>query len=141
MKIYISHARKDSNLARQLAKELESRDLHVFLPETLVGPGDNWAEKIGEALDRSDFMVFLLTPGALEADWQRKDVEYALGAKKYEGHVFSVLVGLPLKAGKDVPWILLKQPHRRVESARKFGEVAEEIEEQCSSFAKDSAHA
>jgi hypothetical protein len=73
-------------------------------------------------------MVILLTPGALESDWQRRNIEFALGTKRFAGRVFSVFVGPTLQAGKDMPWILLKLPHRQVESARDFGDVVKEIQ-------------
>src|SRR5687768_14990288 len=123
MNIYLSHAPKDSGLASQLAARLEREGLTVLRPEIDIEPGDNWAKKIGKALEDSDFMVFLLTPGALDAGWLRKDIEFALGSKKYEGRVFSVFAGPPPQAGKDMPWILLRLPHRRIETAKEFGEV------------------
>ena len=141
MSIYLSHARKDSELALQLAKRLKREGLTVLHPATDRAPGENWAKEMGEALDKSDFMVFLLTPGAMEADWVRKDVEFALGSQKYEGRVYSVLMGPTAEAGNDVPWILLKQAHRRVESSKAFGKVAKEIAEQCSAAESSTSNA
>ena len=86
-------------------------------------------------------MVFLFTPGALESDTLRNDVELALGSKKYEGRVFSVVVGPTYKAGNDVPWILLKQPHKEVESAKGFAKVVKEIAAQCANSEESSSHA
>jgi hypothetical protein len=131
MKIFISHAHKDLGLALQLADRLKDAGLTVSHPGMDVAPGENWAIKVGKALQRSDFIVFLLTPGALEADWVLKDVEFALGAKKYDSRVFSVFVGPTLQAGKDMPWILLKLPHRQVESAKGLGDVAQDIAALC----------
>jgi len=133
MKIFLSHASKDTELAAQLAEALRSHDLTVLHPQAEIEPGENWAKKIGKALQDSDFIVFLFTPGTMKADWVvRKDVEFALGAKKYAGRVFSVFVGTARAARKEVPWILLKQRYRLVESARKFNDIAEEIESLCS---------
>lgn len=131
MKVFISHARKDGSLARQLAERLTRAGFTVWNSEKEIAPGDNWAKKIGKALDDSELMVILLTPKAMESDWLRQDIEFALGAKKFEGRVFSVFVGLTLKAGKDVPWILLELPHRQVDSARNFGEVVKEVQALC----------
>jgi hypothetical protein len=140
MNIYVSHARKDSNLALELAGRLRKEGLTVVHPELEITPDGNWALKIGKALKKSDFMVFLLTPGTLEADWVRMDLEFALGSKKYEGRVFSVFIGPALAAGKEVPWILLKQPHRRLESADGFGKVAKEIAALCSATEPSSSN-
>lgn len=131
MKVFLSHARKDVALARQLAERLARRGFTVWMPEDEIEPGDNWAKKIGKALEDSEFMVILLTPKALESDLLRHDIEFAIMSRKYEGRVFTVFVGSALQAGKDMPWILRKQPHRQVESARKFAEVVKEIESLC----------
>ncbi len=126
MKVFVSHARKDDALARKLGERLTRKGFTVWTEDQLL-PGDNWALQIGKALDRSELMVILLTPKAFESDLLRQNIEFALGSQKYEGRVFSVFVGPTLEAGKDLPWILLKLPHRQVESAKDFGEVVEDI--------------
>ena len=82
---------------------------------------------MGKALEDADWMVLLLTPAAMESDSLRQNLEFALGSRQYEGRVFSVFVGPTLEAGKDLPWILLKLPHRQVESAKRFGEVVKHL--------------
>ncbi|GEM_PF-802467 len=141
MNIYLSHARKDSGLALQLAERLKSEGLVVLHPETEIVTGENWAKKIGKALQDADFMVFLLTPGAFDGDWMRMDVEFALGSRKFEGRVFSVFVGPASQLSTDVPWILLKLPHRQVESARSLHRVANEVKAQCTATERIASHA
>lgn len=128
MKIFLSHARKDGALARQLAKRLTHGGFSVWLAEDEIVPGDNWAKKMGKALDSSELMVILLTPQALDSDSVRQDIEFVLGARKYEHRVFSVLVGSTLDTDKDLPWILLRLPHRRVHSAQEFVGVVKDIQ-------------
>src|SRR5438874_656684 len=111
MNVYISHARKDADLALRLAKRLEDMDLTVVHPQSDGMPGENWASELGKALQDAEFMVILLTPGAFERDVVRMDVEFALGAEKFDGRVFTVFVGPTKLAGKNVPWILLSLPH------------------------------
>jgi TIR domain len=127
MKVFLSHARKDGALLRQLAEQLTNSGLAVWDPEEEFAPGDSWAKKLGKALDNSEWMLILLTRGALKSEWFRQDIKFALGSKKYEGRVFSVFVGPTLEAGKDVPWILLKLPHRQIKSANDFADVIKEI--------------
>ena len=127
MKLFISQAQKDVGLARELAERLAKAGFKVWNPEEEIAPGDNWAKKIGKALDESELMVILLTPRAMESDWLRQDIEFALGSKKFEGRVFTVFVGPTLEAGKDMPWILLKLPHVQVESATDFGNAVKKV--------------
>ncbi len=131
MKVFLSHARKDEDLARELARQLQSAGFTVWLPEEQIAPNDNWAKKTGKALDDSELMVILLTPRAMDSDSLRHNVEYALGSRRFEHRVFTVLVGRAMKAGKDVPWILLELPHEHVRVAHEFGEVAGKIQELC----------
>ena len=127
MKVFLSHARKDGALANELAERLAKGGFKVWNPEEEIASGDNWAKKIGKALDDSDLMVILLTPKAMESDWLRQEIEFALGSKKYEGRVFTVFVGPGREAHKDVPWILLKLPHYQVVSARDFADVVTKL--------------
>jgi TIR domain len=127
MKVFLSHARKDAALAHKLAGRLGRAGFSVWNSEAEVAPGDNWAKKIGNALEESELMVILLSPGALESDWLRQDIEFGLGAKKFEGRLFSVFVGPTLEAGKDMPWILLKLPHIQIGSESDFAEAVKGI--------------
>jgi len=131
MKVFLSHARKDGALARQLAERLRRAGFIVWIPEEEIALGDNWAKKIGKALDNSEWMVILLSPGALQSDSLRQNIEFVLGSKKYEDRVFSVFVGPTGEASKNVPWILLELPHRQVESAKEFAGVVKEIKALC----------
>ena len=137
MKVFISHVGKDSDLAAKLTQRLAKAGFTVWDPTQEIASGDNWAKRVGQALDDSDLMVVLLTPGALEFDrlnqcgQLRGDIEFALGAKQYAGRLFTVFVGPTLKAGKDIPWILLKLPHFQVESARDFPDTARKIKAMC----------
>src|SRR5687768_5204630 len=103
MKIFLSHARKDNELARELGNRLAKEGFDVWSAEEKIAPGDNWAKKVGKALDDCDLMVILLTPKAMGSDSLRQDIDFAVMSKQYASRVFTVLVGPMLEAGKDVP--------------------------------------
>jgi hypothetical protein len=139
MKVFLSHARKDTRLAYQLAQQLTRAGFSVWLPDEHINPGDNWAKKTGLALDESELMVVLLTPKALESDLVRQDIELAISSRKFEHRLFTVFVGPARQAGKHVPWVLLDLPHRQVESARGFAKVAKEVRSLCANLAVSHA--
>jgi hypothetical protein len=60
MQVFISHSSKDKPIARQLAHRLSEAGLKVWFPEDEILPGDNWAKKVGQALEESDLMVVLI---------------------------------------------------------------------------------
>ncbi len=127
MKVFLSHAQKDEALASNLANRLQKGGFDVWNEKEDISPGENWAKKMGEALDDSELMVILLTPKAMESDSIRRDIEFAIGSQKFADRVFSVFVGPTDHADKDFPWILIKLPHKQIESAREFGKVVKEI--------------
>lgn len=110
MRVFISHASRDRELASQLSDELSTAGFTVWNPEEEIVPGDNWANVLGKALDESDLLVALITRGALdECESLRAEIQYALTSKDFERRLIPVLVRFAtFPAGKDVPRILLK---------------------------------
>ena len=104
MRVFLSYSAADEHFAKQLASELARRGCEVWDPGAELFPGDNWAERIGEALKQSKAMVVLLSPDSAKSEWVRRDIEYALGSTNYAGRVFPVLV----RPTEEFPWILRK---------------------------------
>jgi|SRR3954469_14884723 hypothetical protein len=130
MQIYISHSDDDKELARALASELEQAGFIVWDEAREILPGDNWAKKVGEALESSDILIALITRPGLAADVIARDVQYALTqGKHYHGRVVPVFVRIPTyAAGKEIPWILLKlNPIELKSETDGFGEVVKRI--------------
>jgi hypothetical protein len=129
MKIFISYAREDGQLASQLADQLQRAGFSVWVDARNILPGDNWAKEMGLALEESDVMVALISKGAMQSESLRRDVQYALTAKNYDHRLIPVLVGyVTFEAGEDVPWILLKMDPIYVESgSTEFGEVVQRV--------------
>jgi hypothetical protein len=109
MQVFISYANQDRDLARKLISELVRAGVEVWNPDEQIYPGDNWAEKTGQALESSEAMIALVTRDALQSGLLVHDVQFALTAGNYKGRVIPVLVDfVTFQAGKDVPWILLR---------------------------------
>lgn len=109
MQVFISHASKDTLMAQQLARRLSEAGLRVWLPENEILPGDNWAKKVGQALEDSDLMVVLVSPQAFESEWVKEEIQYALTAGHYKGRLIPVFLGAEDKTSSDeMPWILRK---------------------------------
>ncbi len=107
MQVFISYASEDKELAKKLSRLLENVGLGVWLEESHIMPGDNWAEKISQALKESQAMVVLVSPAAVKSEWVRREIEFALGAKEYSGRLLPVFVGPRERIPQDrLPWIL-----------------------------------
>lgn len=128
MKVFISHSAGDSHLAQTLAKSLRREGLEPWVAENEIMPGENWAERVSEALNQSDAMIALLTPNTLQTSSVQWEIGFALSNKSFRHRLIPVLVGsdseIPTSA---MPWILEHFRFLRVNEPQKIGEVAAEI--------------
>jgi hypothetical protein len=107
MKVFLSHAQEDVDLARRVGDALEEAGLEVWDAERDVLPGDNFALEAGQALQHSDAMVVLLTPAGVRSRFVRAELEYALGEKTFKGRLVPLIVGTPQEIpDEELPWIL-----------------------------------
>ncbi|KFA87795.1 toll/interleukin-1 receptor domain-containing protein, partial [Archangium violaceum] len=76
-KIFISHSSKDKPFAIELKRRLESKghDAWLDLSELLVG--DEIRTKIDEGIERSDVVVFVLSPDAILSRWFNYELRVA----------------------------------------------------------------
>ena len=106
MKVFISHSHKDETLAKKIAQVLTKAGLDVW-DDRIILPGDNWGDKISQALNESNAMVVLLTQESLKSRSVRHDIEFALGEKRYSKRLLPVIVGSVNEIlTEDGPWIL-----------------------------------
>lgn len=115
MRVFISHAAGDTDLARQVADQLRDHGLDVW-DESQVLPGDNWGLKLAEALQTSDAMVVLLTKDSARSPNVSHELGYALGNREYRGRVVPVIAAPPKNPSeKEIPWVLRRFPMIRLE--------------------------
>ena len=111
MKVFLSHSHADAPLAARVSAALQRSGLEVWDTDLDVLPGDNWAAAVGRALEESDAMVVLLTQDSINSPNVRREIEYALGAKRYSNRLIPVAVGdrarLPTH---EIPWIVRRLP-------------------------------
>jgi hypothetical protein len=107
VKVFISHDARDAPLAQKVATVLREAGFKDVWDDRSILPGDNWAEKISEALKESEAMVVLLTPESLESSIVNWEIGFALGKESYDKRLIPVIVGSPEKLPEHrIPWIL-----------------------------------
>lgn len=81
MNVFISYSRLTSETATQLARKLE--EIHnVWLDVTDLPGGWDWWEEIKAAIDRSEVIVFLLSPSFCLSPFCLQELTYADELKK-----------------------------------------------------------
>lgn len=132
MKVFLSYAYKDEFLAKRITSALIKNGLDVWNAEAEILPGDNFAEKISDALKDSDAMVALISPESLKSKNVQWEIEYALGNKSYSNRVIPVLVGSEESlSSESIPWILRRLQMIRVakpeQADREINQITEAL--------------
>jgi hypothetical protein len=139
MKIFISHASKDAPVARQLAEQLKAAGHSVWIPENEILPGDNWAKKLGQALEDSDIIIVLVTRQAFDPESVTREIQYALTAEYIKGRLIPVFLGPESKKPSQVPWILQKLDPLRIRGEKRdWQKVIDKVHSLASSSSKMS---
>ncbi|MGD0089572.1 MAG: toll/interleukin-1 receptor domain-containing protein [Planctomycetota bacterium] len=133
MRVFISHSQRDRGFVRKLVPYLTQAGCQVW-SDAELGPGENYPLAIGKALERSNAMVVVLSPDAVQSAWVLGEIEYALGSPKFKGRLITVEV----RPTKGTPWILRKL--NLIRASKDFGQTARQIVTQLhQSTAKASA--
>lgn len=107
MKVFISHATEDAELAKKVATAVREAGLDVFDFYTEVLPGDNLYAKLSTALEEADAMIVLLTPRSVHAPNVKLELGYALGNLGFRDRVFPVIAAPAEQLSvDDIPWVL-----------------------------------
>lgn len=67
--IFFSYAHRDGGVAKHLASSLERAGLTCFLAEKDIAAGEQWQNRIREAIHESERMVLLITPRSRNSLW------------------------------------------------------------------------
>jgi hypothetical protein len=79
--VFVSHSSQDTWVARQIAREIESRGAKPFLDEAQVDAGADFEEDILDFLERAHELVVLLTPWALDRPYVWAELGAAWGRR------------------------------------------------------------
>jgi len=78
-KIFLSYAREDMGMAKQLYNDLKRYGLDVWLDTESLLPGDKWKEKIQDAIENSNYFITLLSTQAVNKwGFVQKELKTAL---------------------------------------------------------------
>jgi WD40 repeat protein len=120
-RIFISYARRDGGeLARHLHADLESRGLDAWLDTRRPEGGASWTREIEAALDGSDVVLALLTPGSYASEICRAEQLRSLRRGK-------CVIPLLARRGTDIPLHLEPKAYRDFTDAATYAERFAEL--------------
>ena len=101
--VFISHRRKDDDLAEALAKEIEQAGHDVFLDVWRIDLGDSIVGKMNDGLSGAGYLVLCYSSAGVESPWMGREWMAAL-AGQLNGKGIKILPVM-LTAG-EVPALL-----------------------------------
>jgi hypothetical protein len=76
--VFLSHSSLDKPFIRQLAADLKSNGVQVWLDEQNIKVGESIPEKISQGLAESDYFLFASSKNSIESEWVKKELNSAL---------------------------------------------------------------
>jgi hypothetical protein len=99
-KVFISYSHKDKSFAQKLYAALSAEGIEVSIDDKDFQIGDSLPDKIGTAIDTSDFVIAILSSSSVKSNWVLTELKLAI-TKEVEKQKKSIL---PIKIQEcDVP--------------------------------------
>ncbi len=76
-RVFVSYSRRDKTFAERLARDLSDAGLDVWIDFRQIHAGELWKEEIFRGIRRSEIVLVLLSPDAVESQWVQLEVQTA----------------------------------------------------------------
>lgn len=107
MNVFISYAEADREIAEALSAALTQHDLDAWRLDADIFPGDNWAEKYGQALRDADAMVVIISDASSRDRRLLDDITFAISEKKFKNRLVVLFDPSSKRTNTDnIPWSL-----------------------------------
>ena len=103
--VFLSHANANQQFADKLVAMLQRHGVPVWYSRINIVGAQQWHDEIGEALQRCDWFVVILSPESVESMWVKRELFFALSEKRFENKIIPVLYQ-PCNV-KKLSWTLL----------------------------------
>lgn len=73
IKVFLSHSSADKDLARRLARDLQSANIEVWLDQWEIQVGAAFAQTIEKGVEEATYVLVLLTPTSVTSHWVERE--------------------------------------------------------------------
>lgn len=89
--VFLSHAHQDRQFADAWAEVVRSQGIPVWYSKANILGAQQWHDEIGAALQRCDWFALVLSPHAVESQWVKRELLYALDHKRYDKKIIPMM--------------------------------------------------
>ncbi len=90
--VFLSHSSYDRAFTTKLANVLRRHGIPFWYSDTNIVGAQKWHDEIGAALKRCDWMVLILSPGAVASKWVKRELMFSLQQDRFDGRIIPVLM-------------------------------------------------
>lgn len=80
--VFISYSRRDIDVAERFCAALEVAGFNVWLDKKGISLGDEWPEKLANAINECDAVLMLVSESSVQSEYTLREVLYAMKRKK-----------------------------------------------------------
>ena len=89
--VFVSHSSRDSAFVDWLVSVLRRHRIPVWYSRLDIQGAQQWHDEIGEALQRCDWFIVILSPDAVESKWVKRELLYSLQQDRFEERIAPLL--------------------------------------------------
>lgn len=76
-RVFISYSRQNKAFAERLARDLDDAGLEVWIDFRQITGGELWQNEIYRGIERSEFVIFCMSPSAISSVWCNREITIA----------------------------------------------------------------
>lgn len=84
---FLSHAHEDAEFAYRVETVLAKHGIEAWYAPGRIKGGQDWHDAIGDALERCNWFIVVLSPRAVGSTWVSKELKYALNEPRLVGRI------------------------------------------------------
>lgn len=105
-RVFISYSRRDKIFAERLARDLDDAGLVVWIDFRQITGGELWQNEIYRGIERSEFVIYCMSPASVESVWCNKEIAAAREQNKLIIPIMVVDSYEDLQKSEALNWIL-----------------------------------
>lgn len=104
-RVFVSYSRRNKTFAERIARDLSDAGLDVWIDFRQIHAGELWKEEIFRGIRRSEIVLVLLSPDAVESQWVQLEVQTARELNKLIIPVMVVEALPQIEASPELNWL------------------------------------
>ena len=89
--VFLSHSDANWQFASSIVEVLQRHGIPVWYSRINIVGAQQWHDEIGEALQRCDWFIVILSPDSVESMWVKRELSFALSEKRFENNIVPLL--------------------------------------------------